>query len=303
MRQFISFDWALKKLLRSKANFVILEGLLSELLNDDIKIQNVLESETNKIHELDKFNRVDLLVKNQKEELIIVEVQYDYEADYMQRILYGTSKLIVENIAQGMSYGNIKKVISVSIVYFDLGQGKDYVYKGTTKFIGLHQQDELMLSESQKDFYGTHEIHKIYPEYYILKINQFNDIAKDGLDEWIYFLKNDEIKAGSTAKGLKEAGAELSMMKLPKEEQKAFERYCEDLRYQASMFESSYVRGEKKGEKRGERKGLTKGKKIGREEGKREEKREMARKMKAQGIAVDVISNISGLTAQEISAL
>jgi predicted transposase/invertase (TIGR01784 family) len=282
-RQFVSFDWALKKLLRSKANFVILEGFLSELLCEDIKILDVLDSETNKNHARDKSNRVDLLVKNQKEELIIVEVQYEYEADYMQRILYGTSKIIVENIVQGMGYGNVKKVISVSIVYFDLGQGEDYVYQGTTKFIGLHKHDVLKLSDSQRELYGTDEVHKIYPEYYILKVNQFNDVAKNGLDEWIYFLKNDDVKKGSTAKGLKEAAEELNIMKMPVEERKAFDRYCEDLMYQASMFESSYVIGENKG--------------------RREGKLEMARKMKAQGIAADVISAVSGFTAEEISAL
>ena len=306
-RQFVSFDWALKKLLRSKANFVILEGFLSELLGEDIKILTVLESESNKNHALDKSNQVDLLVKNKKEEMIIVEVQYDYEADYMQRILYGTSKIIVENIVEGMSYSNIKKVISVSIVYFDLGQGDDYVYKGTTKFIGLHKHDELKLSDSQKEFYATDEVHKIYPEYYILKINQFNDVAKNGLDEWIYFLKNDAIKKGSTAKGLKEAATELNIMKMPPEEQKAFDRYREDLMYQASMFESTYVRGEKKGFREGKLKGKLEGEIEGKIkgilEGKLEEKLEMARKMKAQGIAIDVISEISGLTAEKISAL
>lgn len=193
-RQLISFDWALKKLLRSKANFAILEGFLSELLREDIKIQEVLESATNKEHDMDKYNQVDLLVKNQNEELIIVEVRYDYEVDYMQRILYGTSKIITENMMKGADYGNVKKVISVNIVYFDLGQGEDYVYHGTTRFIGLHKRDELKLSDEQKEFYETNEVHKIYPAYYILKVNQFSNLAKDGLDEWIYFLKNDEVE-------------------------------------------------------------------------------------------------------------
>lgn len=283
-RRLISFDWALKKLLRSKANFIILEGFLSELLREDIKIQEVLESATNKEHELDKSNQVDLLVKNQKGELIIIEMQYDYEVDYMQRILYGTAKIISENLAKGMSYKNVKKVISISIVYFDLGQGRDYVYHGTTKFIGLHKNDELKLSDSQKSFYGTDEVHKIYPEYYILKVNQFNEVAKDGLDEWIYFLKNDAVKKGFTAKGLKEAAAELDVMKMPKEEQQAYERYCDDLRYRASMFESSYVRGEKNGL----------------EKGKLEGKLELAKGMKKEGIDLDVIARISGLSREEI---
>ena len=55
-RKLVSFDWAVKKLLRSKANFEVLEGFLSELLFDDIKIIEVLESETNQDSEADKFN-------------------------------------------------------------------------------------------------------------------------------------------------------------------------------------------------------------------------------------------------------
>ncbi|WP_339136474.1 MAG: PD-(D/E)XK nuclease family transposase [Candidatus Electrothrix sp. GW3-4] len=62
MRKLISFDWAMKKLLRSKANFEILEGFLSELLKEDIHILDVLESESNKEEYHDKFNRVDLKV-------------------------------------------------------------------------------------------------------------------------------------------------------------------------------------------------------------------------------------------------
>ena len=165
-RQFVSFDWALKKLLRSKANFGILEGFLSELLHDDIKIQSVLESESNKENDLGKANRVDLLVKNQKEELIIIEVQHDRQASYLQRILFGTSKVITENIAEGDVYDQVKKVISVNIVYFDLGQGEDYIYHGTTKFIGLHKHDELQLHADQKLLYGTDEVYKLFPEYY-----------------------------------------------------------------------------------------------------------------------------------------
>ena len=62
-RQLVSFDWALKNLLRNKANFEILEGFFSELLSQDIKIKNILESEGNKQTSDDKSNRVDLLAE------------------------------------------------------------------------------------------------------------------------------------------------------------------------------------------------------------------------------------------------
>ena len=55
-RKLVSFDWALKRILRSKSNFEVLEGFLSELLRDDIRILEVLESEGNQETEQDKFN-------------------------------------------------------------------------------------------------------------------------------------------------------------------------------------------------------------------------------------------------------
>jgi len=105
MKNAIRFDWAIKRLLRNKANFGILEGFLSELLGEDIKIDSILESESNKQSADNKSNRVDLLVQNAKGELIIIEVQSDYMQDYLKRMLFGTSKLVINNMDTGMLYG------------------------------------------------------------------------------------------------------------------------------------------------------------------------------------------------------
>jgi len=242
-RRLISFDWAMKKLLRSKANFEILEGFLSELLRDDIRILEILESESNKEDTRDKFNRVDLKVRNQKDEIVVIEVQYDRELDYLQRILYGTSRVITEHLRESKPYADIVKVISVNILYFDLGQGEDYVYHGSTVFRGIHHHDVLRFSEGRQELYGQKEIYEIFPEYYLIKVNSFDDIAKDSLDEWIYFLKNEEIKEEFSAKGLAQAKSTLDVLKLPEQERAAYERYQEDLHYRASMVHSSYYLG------------------------------------------------------------
>ena len=233
-KRLIRFDWAVKKLLRNKANFVVLEGFLSELLFDDIKIQKILESEGNQETENDKYNRVDILTQNSKNELIIVEIQNTYEIDFFHRMIYGTSKALIENISLGQPYSEIKKVISINIVYFDLGQGKDYVYKGKTNFEGLHEKDTLQLSIQQKQTFTKKEISDFFPEYYIIKVNKFNDIAKDTLDEWIYFLKNSEVKDEFKAKGLAEAKEVLDIMRLDKEQQYGYNRYLDYLHYKAS---------------------------------------------------------------------
>ncbi len=233
-KKLIRFDWAVKKLLRNKANFVVLEGFLSELLFDDIKIQKILESESNQDTENDKYNRVDILTQNSKNELIIVEIQNTYEIDFFHRMIYGTSKALIENISLGQPYSEIKKVISINIVYFDLGQGKDYVYKGKTNFEGLHEKDTLQLSIQQKQTFTKKEISDFFPEYYIIKVNKFNDIAKDTLDEWVYFLKNSEVKDEFKAKGLAEAKEVLDIMRLDKEQQYGYNRYLDYLHYKAS---------------------------------------------------------------------
>lgn len=185
-RKLISFDWAMKKLLRSKANFEILEGFLSELLKEDVHIQEILDSESNKESQPDKFNRVDLKVRDGQGDIIIIEVQYDREFDFLQRIFFGTAKAITEHMAEGSAYSEIKKVISVSILYFDLGQGADYVYHGTTSFQGLHNKDTLRLSGRQRAMFDKEEVYQLLPEYWLIKVNSFDDIAKDTLDEWIY---------------------------------------------------------------------------------------------------------------------
>ncbi len=233
-KKLIRFDWAIKRLLRNKANFVVLEGFLSELLFDNIKIEQILESESNQETDDDKFNRVDILTQNSKNELIIIEIQSSYEIDYFHRMAYGVSKSISENLKLGQKYSEIKKVISINIVYFDLGQGQDYIYRGKTDFIGIHQKDLLGLSDKQKTTFLKVEVSNIFPEYYLLKVNQFNDNAKDTLDEWVYFLKNNEVKDEFKAKGLKEAGEVLDIMRLPKADEYGYNRYLDSLHLKAS---------------------------------------------------------------------
>jgi predicted transposase/invertase (TIGR01784 family) len=283
MKNLIRFDWAVKRLLRNKANFEILEGFLSELINDDVKIESILESESNKENKYQKFNRVDLLVQNSKGELIIIEIQNNQEHDYLLRILFGTSILLVNNIVEGMDYSQIKKIISVNIVYFDLGHGDDYVYHGTTEFKGIHKNDILKLSKDQESLYHTEKISKIYPEYYVIKVNQFSDIAKDSLDEWIYFLKTDEIKDEFQAKGLKKAKKQLDIMKLSEEERKDYEKYIEQQRYERGLIVSNY--------------------RVGEIRGKAEGKAEIAKKCKQKGMSLEEIADLTGLTVEEIKDL
>ncbi len=314
----IRFDWAIKNILRDKSNFIILEGFLSELLNENITILEIIESESNKKYKDDKFNRVDLLVKLQKGELIIIEIQNDDEYDYFQRILYGVSKTISENLISGKAYKGVKKVISVNIVYFDLGHGKDYVYHGTTNFIGIHNRDKLELSDEQKRLFKKEDAYEIFPEYYILKIDKFDDDAKNGLDEWIYFLKNDDIMDNFKAKGLREAKEKLDVLKMSRTDRAIYEEYLEDLHYKASMAETEryklekaqrdgiqkgFEQGVEKGFEQGIAKGMEKGIEQGIEKGIEKSKVEIAKNLKNNGIDINIIISSTGLKKEYIENL
>jgi len=298
-RKLVTFDWAIKKLLRSKANFGILEGFLSVLLKEEIKVLAILESESNQKDRNDKFNRVDLKAENHKGEIIIIEIQNDYEYDYLLRMAYGVSKAMTEHMNMGDEYSDIKKIISINIVYFDLGHGDDYVYHGFTNFIGIHKKDELQLTDAQKKEFGRERIRDLYPEYYILKVNRFDDYAKDPLDEWIYFLKNTEIKSSFRAPGLKEAAKKLSVMKLSESEQRAYDRYLEDLSYAASMAKSVKLEAEEAVE-RSFLKGLAEGRTKGMEKGMEKRDREIVLKMKQSGLTSDQIHDFTGITMERI---
>jgi predicted transposase/invertase (TIGR01784 family) len=230
----IRFDWAMKKMLRDKANFAILEGFLSELLRENITIKHILESESNQEEENDKHNRVDIFVENEKGELIIIEVQNSQEYDYFHRILFGTSKAIVEHIMRGQPYAKVKKIISITIAYFELGQGEDYLYQGTTNFIGVHKKDKLDFGKKQKELYEMDTPADIYPEYWLIKVENFKDRIKDPIDEWIYLFKNSAVRDDFKAKGISEAKERMQEILLGQNERKAYLRYLNSLHDLAS---------------------------------------------------------------------
>jgi predicted transposase/invertase (TIGR01784 family) len=289
----------MKRLLRSKANFDILEGFLSELLGHKITIVEILESETNKEHSRDKFSRLDLKCKNHKGEVIIIEVQYQREIDFLQRIMFGVAKTITEHFDEGQKYSQIVKVISVAIVYFDLGQGTDYIYHGTTTFKGLHNNEELTLNALHCEYLKKEHPSELFPEMYVIKVKNFDDVARNTLDEWIYFLKNGKIKDNFRAKGLKKAQKKLDILKMSEKERKEYEAYLADLSYQASMVSSSYGEGKFDGRKEGRKEGLEEG--I--EKGDQLRCEKIALKMIAKGKSFEEISEITELSIKQIKQL
>jgi len=220
---------------------------------------------------------VDILAEDAQKQLIIIELQNNREVDYFQRMLFGASKAVTEYINIGEEYIKVRKVYSVNIVYFDLGQGNDYIYHGSTHFTGVHTHEELLLSARQQQLFVRHAAGELFPEYYVIKVNQFNDIAKDTLDEWVFYLKNGDIKEGSRAKGLDEVRKKLTTDRLNKEDKATYLRHLDNLSNQKSVIFTAKDDGIAEGILR------------------------VARKMKANGEPIGKIMAFTGLSKEQIA--
>lgn len=289
--KYVRFDWAIKRLLRQKANFDVLEGFLTVFLGEKVTILEILESESNQLSAEDKFNRVDIKARNSKDEIIIIEIQNTRELYYLERILYGVAKAITEHISLGETYYKVKKIYSISVLYFDIGKGNDYLYYGQNHFVGVHTGDHLQVNVKERDAIVSRMPAEIFPEYVLIRVNEFDKVAVTPLEEWMKYLKDGTIRPDTTAPGLSEAREKLKYFSMPPKERMAYDEHLSAVMIQNDVLDSAKLEG--KIEERAE----------GRAEGRDEERFSIARNMKQLGISVDVIVKSTGLTSGEIETL
>ncbi len=293
--RYIRFDWAIKRLLRQKANFDVLEGFLTVFIGEEVKIVEILESEGNQQTPDDKFNRVDIKARNSKGEIILVEVQNTSELYYLERILYGVAKAITEHIHLGDTYKEVKKVYSISILYFDIGKGADYLYVGQNKFIGVHTNDQLVITAKEKGALVQKSPAEIFPEYILVRVNEFDKVAVTPLEEWVAYLKSGVIKENTTAPGLQEARKKLQYYSMTDAE-----RYAYDEHLNAVMIQNDVLgNAREEGLAEGRAEGLTQG----RAEGRAEAKKDIVKSMLGNGLSVEQAAKYCGLTVEEVESI
>ena len=274
--RYIRFDWAIKRLLRQKANFDVLDGFLTVMLNEEIKI-------------------VEIKALNSKGEIILVEIQNTRELHYLERILYGVAKAITEHISIGEGYGKIKKVYSISILYFDIGIGTDYIYHGQNHFVGVHTGDHLRVNTRERDVIVSHLPAEIFPEYILVRVNEFDKVALTPLDEWIEYLKDGTIRPDTTAPGLKEAREKLKYYSMSPQERLIYDRHLDAIMIQNDVIDTAKLEGRIEGKAEG----IAEGKAEGLAEG----MRQVASRMKDTGVDVATIVKCTGLSEEIVLSL
>ena len=302
----IRFDWAAKNIFRDKADFTILQGLVSAILGENVTITELLESEGNQQHKKDKFNRVDIKAKNSLGEIILIEVQQSDDLNFLKRILYSTTKTITEHITSGKDYENVKKIFSINILYFNLGMGDDYLYHGQSELKGVHTGDLLVLGNSNfPQGLRMEAMNNIFPEYYVLRVSQFDETKEPAsdLDEWMRYLKVGFISPDTKVPGLREAKERLDLLKMDPLERKRYEDYRFERHYDENMLKAArYVgreEGREEGFEEGREAGLEEGREAGLElgfvKGAEERSKAIAQKMREAGADPTFIKEITGI--------
>ena len=199
--KYIRFDWAVKRMLRDKANFDVLEGLITVLLGEKITIQEILESEGNQDAVDDKFNRVDIKAKDSASNNIIVLIQIARDINTIENLLYGTAKTITSHIPS-YNYQAEDKVYCIMIVYYNLYGGNWYFHQGSRNSIN----------------------------YSMLMIPRFNKAPSTPTEEWLDYLKNGRIKDDTTTPGLAEARGKMQYLQMNQANQLAYQNYLDILK-------------------------------------------------------------------------
>ena len=305
-REYIRFDWAIKRILRDKANKDVLEGLIQVLIKEPVTITEILESESNKDRREDKGNRVDVKAMTGKGEIIIVEVQLTKERDFFQRILFGSVTAINDQIGTGQDYEVIKKVYSVNILYFNFGSGDDYAFHGVTTFRGMTNENAVLeFNNKNERKYMDSERRRItspdevFPEYFLLIVNRFNEVARTPIEEWMAYLKDGAIREDTTVPGLQEARRKLEYMSMTDEERREYRDYMVSVHAAKDAIETA----KEEGRAEGRAEGREEGREEGRAEGEQAKAIDTARKMKAKGFSIEDIAEITSITVEEIDRL
>jgi hypothetical protein len=290
----ISFDFAIKYLLKNKGDYDIIEGFISALFASQgyppIKINALLDTESNK-EELElKKSIADLVVEDADGNKYIVEIERAYTPNFMHKACFNSSRLVVDGIYGSQDYTTIKKIFHISLLYFSTKGMEKPIYHGKTI---IHEVDtkhpvDVSIANEGLVIFNTPNV---FPEYFFISVPMFDDVINSEIDEWLYVMKHSEIKQGFKSPYMTKVAERLSVIKMSSEERNEYIYYQKQSVHSQDILSAAEAKGE------------AKGKAEGKVEGRAEEKMEIARAMLLEGDSIEKVGKITGLTTEEIEKL
>ena len=157
--------------------------------------------------------------------------------------------------------------------------------------MGVHTGDLLQVTTKEKDAIVRRLPSEIFPEYFLIRLNEFDKVAVTPLEEWLDYLKNGHIRPDTTAPGLAEARQKLIYYNMDAAEREAYDRHVDAIMIQNDVLGTAKLEG------------LLEGRAEGRAEGEMKGRVEVARNLKKMGLPLDTIIQSTGLSVEEIDQL
>ena len=271
-------DYVFKRIFGYQGNETITKSFISAVLNQNIT-EVVLENNLTLPKDMldDKVGILDVKAKIDNKINCDIEMQVIDEKNVEKRILFYSSKMYIQTITEGKDYSELQKCIAILITDYEISGLRD-IEKYMTKW-NIREED-----------YGNVILTDVI-EIYIIELPKVEKY-KNGkpLDLWVEFIKNPKVIDMSNGE-IKKAKEILEKISQDKNE-----RYLAELR-------EKYIMDQKAIEGAGYDKGLNDGVKQGRKQGEEKKTIELAKKMKQQGIDIEVIKKITGLSLDKINEL
>ena len=242
----ISFDFAIKYLLKSKGDYDIIEGFISALFASrgypPVKINALLDGESNK-EELDlKRSIADLVVEDAEGNKYIVEIERAYTPNFMHKACFNSSRLVVDGIYGNQDYTTIKKVFHISLLYFSTKEMQKPIYHGKTI---VHEVDtkhpvNVRIANEGLVIFNTPNV---FPEYFFISVPMFDDVINAEIDEWLYVMKHSDIKKDFKSPYMTKVAERLAVIKMSAEERNEYIYYQKQSVHSQDILQAAENKG------------------------------------------------------------
>ncbi|NDA91067.1 MAG: hypothetical protein EBY20_09270 [Alphaproteobacteria bacterium] len=278
----ISFDFAIKYLLKNKGDYDIIEGFISALFASQgyppIKINALLDTESNKETLELKKSIADLVVEDEEGNKYIVEIERSYTPHFIHKACFNSSRLVVDGIYGNQDYTTIKKIFHISLLYFSTKEMLKPIYHGKTI---VHEVDtkhpvDVRIANEGLVIFNTPNV---FPEYFFISVPMFDDVINSEIDEWLYVMKHSDIKQSFKSPYMAKVAERLAVIKMSAAERNEYIYYQKQSVHSQDILQAAETKGKAEGIQ------------------------EIAKKMLIQNYPFSDISALTGLSNDELNEL
>ena len=294
-------DFGFKYLFGTEFNKDFLIIFLNALLKGEQEIKDLTYLKTEQFGDtaLERKQVFDVYCENERGERFIVEMQNMTQEFFKDRTIYYATTPIRQQADRGRNWNyQLKGVYTIGILNFTFDYNDDNYY---------HHEVKLMDTKTHEVFYN--KLTFIYLE--MPKFKKTEDELDGMFDKWLYVLKNlsrlldrpAALQERIFTKLFEQAKIANFNEQERLEYDESWKTYLDNVNTLGYALKVARKEGLEQGREEGLEQGIAQGMAQGKAEGERNKSLEIARNLKLNGMALSFISNVTGLSGEEIEAL